>query len=54
MSVLYYDWKELNRADKTSVITSAVMRDIYIRGKFKDVAIQEIGEERLKKYLRGE
>ena len=42
MSVLYYDWNELNRADKTSIITSAVMRDIYIRGNNSRIGMREI------------
>lgn len=35
-------------------LTSRDERTYCLDPKFKDVAIQEIGEERLKKYLRGE
>lgn len=39
---LKYNWKELNRRDKTSMITAAVMRNIFIRGNNTRIGLREI------------
>ena len=51
---IYYDCKR-NEIDSATVIQTKTQGCIHcLDMNFKDVAIQEIGEERLKKYLRGE
>lgn len=51
---LFYDHKRKN-IDEGSELTVQVQDVIYcLDAKFKGIAIQEIGEERLAKYLRGE
>lgn len=39
---LKYNWSELNRRDKTDIMTVAVMRNIFIRGNNHQVGMREI------------
>ena len=39
---LKYNWKELNRRDKTDIMTVAVMRNIFISGNNTRVGLREI------------
>lgn len=39
---LKYNWNELNRRDKTDIMTVAVMRNIFIRGNNHQVGMREI------------
>lgn len=39
---LKYNWNELSRGDKTSIITAAIMRNILIRGNNQRIGLREI------------
>ena len=39
---LRYEWKELSRGDKTSIITAAMMKHIYINGNGYRIGMREI------------
>ncbi len=53
--LFYLDYVKNELFDSTSYATKKRCGTIYcLSSDFKNVAIQEIGEERLKKYLRGE
>jgi translation elongation factor P/translation initiation factor 5A len=39
---LKYNWSELNRHDKTDIMTVAVMKNIFIRGNNHQVGLREI------------
>ena len=49
-----YKWKDLSRAEKTSIITSSMMKDIYINGGGYRIGLKEININigKYKKQLR--
>lgn len=42
MSRLYYNWEDLSRGDKTSIISAAIMKHIYLRGNNTRIGMREI------------